>query len=147
MTEEEWINVGKGAEVYLQPNSKGVCVKATVLAAYHDKRKDGAKVRIIVKDSYGGFHTDERFLKRVELLSKPIELDKIPQAKYAYRLKGTEQLFSLYQVRKKYPHLSRGMLEHALREKGEVEGEFWEHVQLTQAGTVYKVIPSRGETA
>ena len=147
MTEEEFVNVREGAEVYLQPNNKGVCVKATVLVAFHDKRKDGAKVRIIVKDSYGGFHTDERFLKRVELLVKPLELDKIPQSKYAYRLKGTEQLFSLAQVKKKYPHLTRGVVEHALRETGEVEGELWEHVQLTRAGTCYKVIPLRGETA
>lgn len=147
MTEEEFVNVREGAEVYLQPNNKGECVKVLVLTAYHDKRKDGAKVRVFKKDNYGGIYTEDRFLKRVELLSKPLELDKIPQSKYAYRLKGTEELFSLTQVRKKYPHLTRGVVEHALKEKGEVEGELWEHVQLTRAGTCYRVIPLRGETA
>lgn len=147
MTQEEWINVREGAEVYLQPNTKGVCVKAVVLVAFHDKRKDGAKIRIYTQDVYGNTHTEDRFMKRVELLTKPIDPHKIPQGKYAYRLQGTEQLVPLAEIKSKHPNLSRGIVEHALRTGRDVEGEFYERVQLTMAGTIYRVIPPRGATA
>lgn len=138
MTKEEFLTVKEGDEVFLAPDTKGHCKKAIVVEVYHDRFKDGAKVKFPVINPRSDL-LEMGFRKRAELLKRPLTKEEIPIKRYAWQHPTTGEIFTPSQLEKKHPDLNHQKLADCLAMRKAVGGVIYNHVQLSMAHTVYAV--------
>lgn len=137
MTKEEFANIKAGDTVYIEM-ACDTWGKATVVVAYHDSRKDGAKLRYARRSGSVQLEDAEGFYKRVQMRTRPLTLEEIPSKRWIVRcIETDERQNSIYKASKAWG-ISETALTESIRYGTKLHGRTYERVRLSKAGTIWR---------